>query len=121
MKIAGIDVVVQSNPVRNLGVMFDPGMTMATQVSNIVKSANYHLMNIRRARRLLTDDATKLAVHTLVTSRLERTPNVESDLARSVVVVVVKWYSSKEFVDREREFEQVLISNSESRNSFSRL
>ena len=44
---------------------------MAAQVSNIVKSANFHLVNIGRARRLLTDDATKLAIHTLVTSRLD--------------------------------------------------
>ena len=51
--------------------MFDSGMTLAAQVSNIVKSANFHLVNIGRARRLLTDDATKLAIHTLVTSRLD--------------------------------------------------
>ena len=71
MKLADADVAVQSNPIRNLGVMFDTGMTMATQVSNIVKSANFHLVNIGRSRRLLTDDATKLAIHTLVTSRLD--------------------------------------------------
>ena len=71
MKLADADVAVQSNPIRNLGVMFDTGMTMAAQVSNIVKSANFHLVNIGRARRLLTDDATKLAIHTPVTSRLD--------------------------------------------------
>ena len=71
MKLADADVAVQSNPIRNLGVMFDSGMTMAAQVSDIVKSANFHLVNIGRARRLLTDDATKLAIHTLITSRLD--------------------------------------------------
>ena len=44
---------------------------MAAQVSNIVKSANFHLVNTGRARGLLTDDVTKLAIHTLVTSRLD--------------------------------------------------
>ena len=70
MKLADADVAVQSNPIRSLGVMFDSGMTMAAQVFNIVKSAIY-LVNIGRARRLLTDDAIKLAIHTLVTSRLD--------------------------------------------------
>ena len=51
--------------------MFDPAMTMSAQVSSIIKTANFYLTNIGRARRLLTVDATKLAVHTLVTSRLD--------------------------------------------------
>ena len=71
MKLADADVAVQSNPIRNLGVMFDSGITMAAQVSNIIKSANFHQVNIGRARRLLTDDATKLAIHTLDTSKLD--------------------------------------------------
>ena len=48
---------------------------MAAQVSNIVKTANFLLINIGRARRLLTNDATKLAIHTLVTSRLYKDQN----------------------------------------------
>ncbi len=71
VNIAGVDVPVQSKAVRNLGVMFDCGMTMGAQVSNITRSANHQLINIGRARKMLTDEATKLAVHTLVTSRLD--------------------------------------------------
>ena len=51
--------------------MFDPGMTMCAQVANITKAANFQLVNIGRARKMLTTEATKLAVHTLVTSRLD--------------------------------------------------
>ena len=51
--------------------MFDTGMTMRPQVANVVRAANYHLTNISRARKMLTTEATKLAVHTLVTSRLD--------------------------------------------------
>jgi len=69
--IAGVNIPVQSNAVRNLGVMFDRGMTMSSQVNNITKSANYQLVNIGRVRKMLTTEATKLAVHTLVTSRLD--------------------------------------------------
>ncbi|PIK42617.1 hypothetical protein BSL78_20543 [Apostichopus japonicus] len=39
--------------------------------SDLRRSANYHLNNIRRARKMLTTEAAKLAAHTLVTSRLD--------------------------------------------------
>ena len=51
--------------------MFESAMSMNAQVSNIVKAANYHLVNISRARRFITTEATKLAIHSLVTSRLD--------------------------------------------------
>ncbi len=51
--------------------MFDCGMTMGDQVSNITRSANYQLLNIGRARKMLTDKAKKFAMHTFVTSRLD--------------------------------------------------
>ena len=53
------------------GVMFGHAMTMSAQVSSIIKAANFYLIDIGWARRLLTVDATKLAVHTLVTLRLD--------------------------------------------------
>ncbi|KAJ8048175.1 hypothetical protein HOLleu_00372 [Holothuria leucospilota] len=64
-------LAVRSDPIKNLGVMFDPGMSMNAQVTNIVKAANFHLINISRAHRFLTTEATKLAIHALVTSRLD--------------------------------------------------
>ena len=44
---------------------------VTTQVANIARSANFQLVNIGRARKMLTTESTKLAVHTLVTSRLD--------------------------------------------------
>ena len=67
MNIAGVNVTIKSDPIRNLGVMFDTGMTMSAQVASVLKSDNYHLVNIGRARRLLTEDTTKMAFHSLVT------------------------------------------------------
>ena len=67
--VAGVDVPIQTNPVRNLGVMFDSSMTMSAQVAQ--PSANYHFNNISRARKMLTTEAAKLTVHTLVTCRLD--------------------------------------------------
>ena len=71
VNIAGVDIAVKSDPVKNLGVLFDTGLTMAAQVANITKSANFQLVNIGRARKMLTTDSAKLAIHTLVTSRLD--------------------------------------------------
>ena len=65
--------------------MFDPGMTMRPQVANIVRSANYHLTNISRARKMLTTEATKLAVHTLVTSRLDYCNSLLIGVSRSLI------------------------------------
>ena len=42
--------------------MFDSGMTMDAQVSNITRSVNYQLINIGRARKMLTTETTTLAV-----------------------------------------------------------
>ena len=71
VQIAEVNVAINSDPVKNLGVMFDSGLTMAAQVANITRSANFQLINIGRARKMLTTDSTKLAIHTLVTSRLD--------------------------------------------------
>ena len=67
--------------------MFDTGMTMSAQVSSVIRTANYHLVNIGRARKLLTEDATKMAIHSLVTSRL--------DYCNSLLVGISKKFHNK--------------------------
>ena len=72
VQITGVDIPVLSKPIKSLGVMFDCHMSMsALQVTNIINDANFQLVNIGRARKLLTTNATKLAIHTLITSRLD--------------------------------------------------
>ncbi len=46
---------IKANAVRNLGVIFDCNMTMSAQVTKIFKAANYHLINIGRARKNVKD------------------------------------------------------------------
>ena len=38
-------VPVLSEPVGNLGAVFDPNMNMSAHVSKVIKSANYHVEN----------------------------------------------------------------------------
>ena len=52
VQIAGVDIPVLSKPIKNLGVMFDSHKSMSAQVANIIKAANFQLVNIGRARKL---------------------------------------------------------------------
>ena len=67
--VNGVIVPVLNEPVCNLGVVFDPNMNMSVHVSKVIKSANYHLRNIRKIRKFLNTDTTKSAIFSLVTSR----------------------------------------------------
>ena len=69
--VAGVDVLLQQVPVRNLGVLFDPNMTFESHVSSIVRSTTYHVRNISLIRRYLTVDSAKKLMNSLVTSRLD--------------------------------------------------
>ena len=61
----------QSEPIRNLGVMYDKHLKMGAHISSVVKSTTYHTRNIGRIRKYLTIDSTKKLVNSLVTSRID--------------------------------------------------
>ena len=55
-------------PVGNIGAVFDSNMNMSAPVSKIIRTANFHLRNIGKIRRVLNTDTTKSAIVSLVTS-----------------------------------------------------
>ena len=57
--------------VRNLGVIMDSNLTMKKQVNAISKYCFYHIQNIGKVRQYITNDACKILVQALVTSRLD--------------------------------------------------
>ena len=69
--IIGNSTVTPSTNIRNLGVMFDPVMSMSSQVNSICSSTNYHLRNIARIRKNIDHDTCHHVVRCLVTSRLD--------------------------------------------------
>ena len=71
INVAGIDVPIQSKPVRNLGVLLDCCMTMSAQVSSVITTTSFHIRNISRIRKHLTLQAEKKLVNAVVTSRLD--------------------------------------------------
>ncbi len=56
---------------RNLGVLFDSGLTMEHQVKSVAKAAFFHLRLIARIRRFFDQSAAKALVHAFVMSRLD--------------------------------------------------
>ena len=71
LSVAGTDVSVASEPVWNLGAMFDSQLIMAPHVKSVVKKSSFHQKNIGKARRVLTEDATKTVMQSLVMFRLD--------------------------------------------------
>ena len=64
--------VAQLKPtVRDIGVVLDTRLDMASQVSNVCRSAYYHLFRIAKIRASLTIVACKTLVHALLISRID--------------------------------------------------
>lgn len=60
-----------SDVVRDLGVQLDKILSMDSHVSSICKSSYYHLWNIARIRRYLSNSDAAKVIHALVTSRVD--------------------------------------------------
>lgn len=63
--------VVQSNCVRNLGVLFDETLTYAKHISSICQSGYFHLKNIKAVRKYLPPATLERLVHAFITSKLD--------------------------------------------------
>ena len=63
--------VVPTQSARNLGVVFDNTMNFEKHISEICKSAFFHIRNISQVRRYLSIESTKTLIHALVTSRID--------------------------------------------------
>ena len=64
-------VITDAACVKNLGVYFDKTLSMEQQASAVTKSCFYHIRNIGRIRSLISDDACKTLVCSLITSRID--------------------------------------------------
>jgi len=65
------ELVTSSSDARNLGVQFDNCLSMTSHVTTVCQSAFFHLRNISRIRKYLTQDAAKTVVHAFVTAKLD--------------------------------------------------
>ena len=68
---AGGDIVDVTPSARNLGVIFDSGLTMKKHITEVCKTSFYELRNIACIRRFLTMHAAKTVIQALVTTKLD--------------------------------------------------
>ena len=67
----GTDSIGFSESARNIGIFFDKALSLSPHVSGICKATSYQLHKISRIRNLLTREASKTPVHSLITSCLD--------------------------------------------------
>ncbi len=67
----GNEQVPQSVSARNLGVIFDSGMTLEAHVTSVVSAAFYHIKTSGSIWNHLTQEAAVTLIHAHVTSRLD--------------------------------------------------
>lgn len=67
----GEDIIQPSAKARNIGVTFDPTLSMVQHINTMSSCLNYHLRNIARIRKLITRSAAEKVVHALISSRLD--------------------------------------------------
>ena len=64
-------VPLASSAVRNLGAWFDSELTMNTHVNKLYSAAYFHLYNLRRIRKYLSQETCEQLVHAFITSRID--------------------------------------------------
>ena len=70
IKVENVEINAMDH-VRNLGVIFDKGMTMEKQVNKMCQNAYFNMRNLSKLRRSLDRDTIKTAVNSLVTPHLD--------------------------------------------------
>ena len=67
----GDDLIKPTQSARNLGIMMDSTFEMHQQIASITRSCYAQLRGISKIRAYLTEEATKMLINALVTSRLD--------------------------------------------------
>ena len=67
----GDHLINPSISVRNLGSVFDNSLSMDSHITQVCKTAFYHIHNIRKISKYLSRESLKTLVHAFITSRLD--------------------------------------------------
>ena len=67
----GSECITPCDSVRNLGVQFDSIFSFEEHIKNICKSSFYHLRNIAKIRKYLSQDTCEILVHAFISSKLD--------------------------------------------------
>ena len=83
---------------RNIGVIFDDVMKLEQHVNNVCKSAFFHIKNLSKIRKCLTQKDIIILVHAFITSKLDNCNSLLSELPQYLLdklqrVLIGFWYS----------------------------
>ena len=67
----GEDQITPATSERNLGVIFDSSLKTDMQITKACQNAYYHLHNIRRIRKFLSQEATCTILHAFIISQID--------------------------------------------------
>lgn len=67
----GSSLISPSSKAKNLGVIFDSGMTFHNHISKVVSTGFYHLRSIASIKKYLPTNSLSPLVHAFITSRLD--------------------------------------------------
>ena len=71
--------------VRNLGVTFDSNLKMDIQITKACQIAYYHLHNIMRIRKFLSQEATCTIIHAFITSQIDYCNSLVNGLPENLI------------------------------------
>ena len=69
--VVGNEMIMPTECAGNIGVMFHHNLTMDEQITSVCKSPFFHISNITKIRKYISQHAAEIIVHSLVTSRLD--------------------------------------------------
>ena len=81
----GEDQITPVTSVRNLGVIFDSNLKMDMQITKACQIAYYHLHNIRRIRKFLSQEATCTIIHAFITSQIDYCNSLMNGLPENLI------------------------------------
>ena len=81
----GEDQFTPVTSVRNLGVILDSNLKMDMQITKACQNAYYHLHNIRRIRKFLSQEATWTVIHAFITSQIDYCNSLMNGLPENII------------------------------------
>ena len=81
----GEDHITPVTSVRNLGVIFYSNLKMDMQITKACQNAYYHLHNIRRIRKFLSQEATCAIIHAFITSQIDYWNSLMNGLPENLI------------------------------------
>ena len=92
---AGNETIEPKDKARNIGVTFDTTLTMSHHVNDVVKGAFYHLRNIAKIRKYISEDITEVLIHAFVSSKLDFC-NSPFTVSRTMKIISYKMFRMRQ-------------------------